>query len=76
MTFCHRGYSIVSLNFQAEEKYHKKEAQAERARQRGDDKWMLPSVEEKLGDKSKKKKKKDKKAKKKNKKKRKHSSNS
>ncbi|KAF7989612.1 hypothetical protein HCN44_008286 [Aphidius gifuensis] len=62
---------------EAEEKYRIKEAKAERSRQRGDDKWMLPSVEEKLSsDKSKKKKKKDKKKKKTKKRKRKRSTSS
>lgn len=62
---------------QAEEKYKIKEAKAERSRQRGDDKWMLPSVEEKLSsDKSKIKKKKDKKKKKTKKRKRKRSTSS
>ncbi|XP_015110243.1 CWF19-like protein 2 [Diachasma alloeum] len=60
---------------EAEERYHKREAQSERARQRGDDKWMLPSVDAKLSEKSKKKKKKEKKSKKK-KKRRKSSSDS
>ncbi|KAK0168559.1 hypothetical protein PV327_002345 [Microctonus hyperodae] len=63
----------------AEEKYRRKEAQEEQARLRGDDKWMLPSVDAKLSkDKSKKKKKKEKKEKKvkKSKKKKKRSSTS
>ncbi|KAK0095363.1 hypothetical protein PV326_008558 [Microctonus aethiopoides] len=63
----------------AEEKYRRKENQAEQARLRGDDKWMLPSVDAKLSkDKSKKKKKKEKKEKKvkKSKKKKRRSSTS
>uniref|UniRef100_A0A6V7KZM5 Cwf19-like C-terminal domain-containing protein n=1 Tax=Bracon brevicornis TaxID=1563983 RepID=A0A6V7KZM5_9HYME len=54
---------------EAEEKYRRKEAAAERSRQRGDDKWMLPSVEEKLsGEKVKKRKRKSEKKSKKSKK--------
>ncbi|XP_011298323.1 CWF19-like protein 2 [Fopius arisanus] len=61
---------------EAKEKHDKKLALAERARQRGDDKWILPSVEAKLSGKSKKKKKKDKKERKLKKKRRKSSSES
>ncbi|KAH0556521.1 CWF19-like protein 2 [Cotesia glomerata] len=50
---------------EAEERFKTKETQAERARQRGDDKWMLPELDAKLSsEKSKKKKKKEKKEKK------------
>ncbi|XP_063981765.1 CWF19-like protein 2 [Diachasmimorpha longicaudata] len=48
---------------EAEERYHRKEGQRERARQRGDDKWMLPSVDAKVSEKSKKRSKKEKKTK-------------
>ncbi|XP_034949207.1 CWF19-like protein 2 [Chelonus insularis] len=63
---------------EAEEKYHRKRAEKEKARLRGDDKWMLPSVEKNLSsEKSKKKRKKEKKEKKSKKKKhKKHSSSS
>ena len=49
--------------FQAEALYNRKQAQAERAKERGDHKWMLPSIEAKLSssDSSKKKKKKERK---------------
>ncbi|KAJ4430038.1 hypothetical protein ANN_22246 [Periplaneta americana] len=59
----------------AEEDYYRKKQKEEQARLRGDDKWILPSVEARIkGDKDKEKKKKHKKKKKKAKKKRKSSS--
>lgn len=63
--------------FQAEIAFNKKQAYAQRARERGDDQWMLPTVEAKLSSSSsvkqkKKKEKKGKKAKQSKKKKRKH----
>ncbi|XP_057323234.1 CWF19-like protein 2 [Microplitis mediator] len=65
---------------EAEESYNRKQAEAERARQRGDDKWMLPELDAKLSSgklkKKKKKEKKEKKSKKSKKKKRKYSTSS
>jgi hypothetical protein len=49
---------------QAKSRFERRAAEEERARERGDDKWMLPSVEERLAEESGKKSKKHKKEKK------------
>ncbi|KAG1670253.1 CWF19-like protein 2 [Nymphon striatum] len=54
---------------EAEEKYRRKEKKAQERKERGEDKWMLPSVENRLSSKKSKKHKKEKKKKKKHKKK-------